>query len=60
MYYEIKNNMYQSLKVVIDKHNSVIIPARSSIEININEITEQLQDLKVSGNITYKEIYKKN
>jgi hypothetical protein len=54
--YEIKNNMYQMIKVVIDKHNSVTIPAKSSIKVNINEVTEQIEDLKNSGNITYKKI----
>jgi hypothetical protein len=54
--YEIKNNMYQMIKIVIDKHNSVTIPAKSSIKVNINEVTEQIEDLKSSGNITYKKI----
>ena len=54
--YEIKNNMYQSIKIIIDKHNSVIIPAKSITKVNINEVTEQIEDLKISGNITYKKI----
>lgn len=54
--YEIKNNMYQMIKVVIDKHNSVTIPAKSTIKVNIKQVTEQIEDLKASGNITYKKI----
>jgi hypothetical protein len=54
--YEIKNNMYQSIKIIVDKHNSVIVPPKSTIKININETTEQIEDLKASGNITYKKI----
>lgn len=54
--YEIKNNMYQNIKIIIDKHNSVIIPAKSVIKVNINETTEQIEDLKTCGNITYKKV----
>lgn len=54
--YEIKNNMYQSIKIIIDKHNSVILPPKSALKINISVITEQIEDLKNSGNITYKKI----
>lgn len=54
--YEIKNNMYQNIKLIIDKNNSIIIPSKGVIKVNINETTEQLEDLKRSGNITYKKI----
>lgn len=54
--YEIKNNMYQTIKIIIDKHKSVIVPAKSAVKVSIVEVTEQMEDLKKCGNITYKKI----
>jgi hypothetical protein len=54
--YEIKNNMYQTIKIIIDKYTSVIVPAKSIVKISINQINEHMEDLKRSGNITYKKI----
>lgn len=54
--YEIKNNMYQTIKIIIDKYSSVIVSAKSTIKVSINEVTEQMEDLRKTGNITYKKI----
>lgn len=56
MIYEITNNMYQNVKIIIDKHNSVSIEPRSSIQVDIDSINEHIEDLKRSGNIKYKKI----
>lgn len=54
--YEIKNNMYQTLKILFDAHNSISIPAKGTVVVKLDKDNEQMQDLMKSKNITYRKI----